>query len=543
MNAVSHSRAADLAPIHDKIAVLIVDDDAATATGLGRALARADYDVRVAFTGEEALRRLGEQHFDVLLAGVRLPGLDTSGVRGGDELQRRARRADPELVVLLLTGAHDVEGAVGCLRSGVADYVTKPFLLADVTVRIARALEQRQLAVERREQQRLLEQRAREQTERVGLLVQRTLQALVSALEAKDEGSRNHSSRVAHLSNRLAARLYPADGEDRLSFANQVRVAALFHDIGNIGVSDVILHKQGALTEEDQAAIRSHAVIGEEILRPLFPDPTLIGIVRHHHEQIDGGGYPDGLLGDAIPLGARILAVADSYDALTSSRPYRPGRPPAVALQILQGGAGRQWDAAVVAAFLALVREGEVEGADPADAGAVPPAAAAALAERFGERGQPVMRVETDLDEPARQKLRTEVGALIGRGETRFVVDLTDAGCVDSAALELLYLLHTRAEETGGRMVVRGALEHVRAALSRTDWGRRIHHEPAEAAAPDPAAMPTTPDLSAPDLPRTLSRYSLRDEWRPIGRPGADKSGADKSGAEKAARPRREPPR
>ena len=515
--------AAAAATVHDKIAVLVVDDDAVAATNLGRALARAGYDARVVFTGEEVLRRLSEQRFDVLLAGVRLPGAATFGVRGGDELQKRARRLDPELVVLLTTTPHDVESAIECLQSGAADYVTKPFLLADVTVRIARAIERRHLIWEQREQQRVLEQRAREQTERVGLLVQRTLQALVSALEAKDEGSRNHSSRVAHLSTRLAARLYaPASsGGERSGFANQVRVAALFHDIGNIGVSDVILHKQGALTEEDQAAIRSHAIIGEEILRPLFPDPTLIGIVRHHHEQMDGGGYPDGLVGEAIPLGARILAVADSYDALTSSRPYRPGRPPAVALQILRDGAGGQWDAAVVEAFLTLVRENEVEGADPAAAGPPPVAAAAPrpgvpASGANDANGRPVVRVETDLDEPARQKLRTEVGALIGRGQTRFTLDLSDAGCVDSAALELLYLLHTRTEDAGGQMIVRGALEHVRTALSRTDWGRRIHHDPADVA-PDSSASAPAP----PELPRTLSRYSLRDEWRPIGRPAA----------------------
>ncbi len=139
-----------------------------------------------------------------------------------------------------------------------------------------------------------------------------------------------------------------------------LRVAALFHDIGKIGVPEVVLNKPGKLTEEEFAHIQKHPEIGETILRPLFADPDVLSIIRNHHERWDGGGYPDGLKGEAIPFGARIVAVADSYDAMTSARSYRAGMDPERALDILAKGAGTQWDPEIVGALLGLADADEL---------------------------------------------------------------------------------------------------------------------------------------------------------------------------------------
>jgi ribonuclease P protein subunit RPR2 len=178
-----------------------------------------------------------------------------------------------------------------------------------------------------------------------------SLLGLANALEAKDPCTRGHSERVGAWGGRIATALGLPDAE-----IDTITQAGLLHDIGKIGVPEAVLRKRGPLGREEWALMRSHPVVGAQIVAPFdfFAGGALI--VRHHHERWDGSGYPDGLLGAAIPLGARIVAVADVFDALTSDRPYRPALPRETALAYLAEEAGRTLDADVVAALLGLVR-------------------------------------------------------------------------------------------------------------------------------------------------------------------------------------------
>jgi putative nucleotidyltransferase with HDIG domain len=174
-----------------------------------------------------------------------------------------------------------------------------------------------------------------------------TIQSLVSALDAKDAYTCGHSTRVAELAVELAQRLeYCEDGVAR------IRMAGILHDIGKIGVDDYVLRKPGKLTDEEFEQIKQHPVLGYEILRGIRPFRKILPAVRHHHESWDGTGYPDGLIGEAIPRDAQVLAVADAFDAMTSDRPYRNGMPIEKVMRIFEGGRGTQWAADVVDVLL-----------------------------------------------------------------------------------------------------------------------------------------------------------------------------------------------
>jgi response regulator RpfG family c-di-GMP phosphodiesterase len=177
-----------------------------------------------------------------------------------------------------------------------------------------------------------------------------TVRSLVSALDAKDAYTRGHSERVALFSKRIAETL----GYDSPA-AEKLYLSGLLHDVGKIGVSDAVLRKPDKLTEEEFAEIKKHPDEGWAILRDLEQLNYVLPGVLHHHERVGGGGYPDGLVGDGIPLDARIMAVADAYDAMTSDRAYRGGMPHDIAIEILRKGAGSQWDADVVTAFLSVI--------------------------------------------------------------------------------------------------------------------------------------------------------------------------------------------
>ncbi len=327
--------------------VLVVDDEAAVAMVLSRGLTYAGYDSVVAGSGQEALDRLAEKSFDVLLTDIHMPRLR------GDELQRIARERDPDLTVLLITAANETASAIECLKDGVYDYLLKPFDLADVVVRVGNALERRRLVRENRDYRLTLERRVQEQSEQLKRTMQGSLETLIVALEAKDPNTRNHSIRVSRLATKIAEELQP----DNANFSARVRVAALFHDIGKIGIPESLIRKAAALTDEERETFRQHTAIGETILSPLLEKET-IAMVRSHHEQIDGKGYPDGLRGGEIPLGGRIIAVADSYDAMTSPRPYRNEIATKDVLETIRQGAGKQWDEDAAAVLISLAEEG-----------------------------------------------------------------------------------------------------------------------------------------------------------------------------------------
>ena len=314
--------------------VLVVEDDAANRVLLTRLLERAGYRPVTADDGPSGLAAAFELSPDVVLLDVGLPGMD------GLEICRRLR-ADPRTValpVVLLTGRTSVDDVVAGLDAGADDFLAKPFNEAELLARLRSA--------------RRLELVMAEMESAQGVVA-----ALANAVEAKDSMTEDHCQRLAGLAHVLAT----AAGLDRVSIKGIV-VGALLHDIGKIGISDVILKKPGLLTDEEWVEMRRHPLIGEQICRPLHSSREFAPIVRHHHERWDGAGYPDRLKGDAIPIGARIVCLVDAFDAMVHDRPYRAARPVESAVTTLGAGAGRQFDPELVECFAGVVeRNGLIE--------------------------------------------------------------------------------------------------------------------------------------------------------------------------------------
>ncbi|AIE88024.1 response regulator [Fimbriimonas ginsengisoli Gsoil 348] len=335
-----------------------MDDEVDLVAGLADGLMLSGIETDIAHSGEEALACLRPGAYDAVLTDLNMPGMS------GDELLSRALRVDSTLAVIMITAGSDVTRAVECLKAGAFDYILKPFDLEDVTIRLEKALERRRLGLltraleaENEVYRRRLEARVHEQAEQLRTIFGRTLRSFTQALEAKDPHTQNHSSRVAGIALLLAQELRPGHPE----FLRSLVTAALLHDIGKIGVPEQILLAPGRLTPQEFEAVKKHPVIGETILKPIYSDETILRVVRHHHEAMDGSGYPDKLVGEQIPFAARIVAVADAYDAMTSARSYRPAMPRPDALEILVRGAGVQWDAEVVLTLQDLAQEGRLD--------------------------------------------------------------------------------------------------------------------------------------------------------------------------------------
>jgi putative nucleotidyltransferase with HDIG domain len=241
-----------------------------------------------------------------------------------------------------------VATAVECLKLGALDYISKPMHIEEVRARVDKALEKRDLVLQNRFYQQHLESRVRELDRRNKQSLINGVQMLVQALEAKDAYTSGHSTRVSRYAVKTAVQL-GYTGE-RLE---QIRLGGELHDIGKIGTREDLLNKPGPLTPEEFQKIKEHSALGERILAPFMAEsPSVLGIVRSHHERLDGAGFPDGLSGDAIPREARIVAVVDAFDAMTTNRAYRPPRTPSDAVGELRRCAGTHFDGVVVEAFL-----------------------------------------------------------------------------------------------------------------------------------------------------------------------------------------------
>ncbi|MDP3911681.1 MAG: response regulator [Gemmatimonadales bacterium] len=320
---------------------LVVDDEPRLRRVLVRLLEGEGFTCAEAGSGVEALRELEHTPVPLVISDLRMPEMD------GVSLLREIVQRWPETAVIVVTAVAEVESAVACLQMGALDYVAKPFHLDEVRARVTQALDKRRLLLENRSYQHHLEERVEAQARRIEELFLEGVHALVFALEAKDAYTRGHSMRVANYSLGIARAL----GLDR-DMVDTIALGAELHDVGKIGVSESVLHKAGTLTDEEYRHIMEHTVIGARILGPLMRDaPGALAIVRSHHERFDGTGSPDQLRGDAIPFEARLVSVADAFDAMTSVRPYRPSLTVAQAMRELEEGKGVQFDAAVVDAF------------------------------------------------------------------------------------------------------------------------------------------------------------------------------------------------
>jgi putative two-component system response regulator len=322
---------------------LIVDDDAQVRQVLARVVATHGLSPIEAGTGAEALAALergGE--VPLCISDIYMPEMD------GVTFLREALQRYPDMAIIMLTGVAEVTTAVECLKLGALDYISKPVMIEEVRVRLDKALEKRRLLLENRFYQQSLELRVHELDQRNRASLVNGVQMLVHALEAKDAYTSGHSSRVSRYALRTAVRFGFTD--DALE---SIRLGGELHDIGKIGTREDILNKPGPLTPEEFDHVKAHAPLGERILAPfLATSPVVLRIVRSHHERIDGSGFPDALKGPEIALEARIVAVVDAFDAMTTNRAYRPLRPAAEAIEELRRYAGVQFDTEVVAAFL-----------------------------------------------------------------------------------------------------------------------------------------------------------------------------------------------
>jgi putative two-component system response regulator len=314
--------------------ILVIDDEDVIRMLVVEILESAGHEVTSAESAEVALTLLEVAEFDLVVSDVIMPGLS------GLELLEAVRARRASLPVVLVTGAGTYDTLSQALTRGAAGLVTKPFAHSDLQSAVADALERAS--------------RSRDDL-RERLLAPTLASALANAIEARDEYLHGHCERLAALAVRVAELLgLPADEVET------IRLGAILHDIGKIGIPDRVLLKPSALNEEERRIIETHPEIGDKLLEPLDLLAGARPIVRHHHERWDGKGYPDRIAETSIPLGARIVAVADSVEVMSSRQLYRQPRTPEQVVHELREWRGKQWDPQIVDLVLELIESGEL---------------------------------------------------------------------------------------------------------------------------------------------------------------------------------------
>jgi len=338
------------------VSILIVDDEEPVRRLLATYLSN-HYACVTAADAKEAAVLLDSSCFNLVMTDITMPG--SSGI----ELCKYVQEAWPDTVVLMVSGITDIQYAVEAMRHGAFDYITKPFDLAQVLSAIDRALDYQGLVVFKRNYERSLEQMVCQRTDELRSLneslnqmletlyqnYRATLRALARALEARDVETAGHSDRVVAYSLRLGRELGLSNNE-----LIALEQGALLHDIGKIGVRDSILLKPGALSADERAEMREHITYGLRIISGIDFLQGAAAVVGQHHEKYDGSGYPRGLRGEMIHINARVFAVADAFDAITSDRPYRVAAPYLEAREEVVANARTQFDPKVVNAFLKI---------------------------------------------------------------------------------------------------------------------------------------------------------------------------------------------
>ena len=327
--------------------ILIVDDKEINVLLLDRMLSSAGYVSITSTVDPEGVCGLHrENHYDLILLDLQMPGMD------GFQVMEGLKEIDPEgyLPVLIITAQPDHK--LRALRAGAKDFISKPFEQSEVLARVHNMLEVRMLHEKLHHYNDVLEQRVRERTAELQENSLETIFTMTRAAEYKDEDTGAHVQRISYYSHALAGML----GMDEV-FIDRIFFASPMHDIGKIGIPDHILLKSGSFTPDDWVIMREHTTMGAKILGKSKSPFLKMGaeIALNHHERWDGGGYPDGKRGEAIPLAARIMQICDIYDALRSKRPYKPAFGHMTTMDILSRGDGRtepeHFDPVIHAAF------------------------------------------------------------------------------------------------------------------------------------------------------------------------------------------------
>ncbi|HSB03901.1 MAG TPA: HD domain-containing phosphohydrolase [Thermodesulfobacteriota bacterium] len=352
--------------------VLIVDDEIGPRESL-RMILKPNYNVSCAEDGDAALRILKQSEMDVITLDLKMPGMS------GIETLKQIRLIDSDVMIIVITGFGTLQSAVEAIRHGVYDYIAKPFNVKEISGIIEKAVQQRRKHLEAKDFMRQsfapsLSARIRGESDPLSLHQGKEIlhyhfkdlgvsdhqtclefaKVLASTLEEKDPYTSKHSERVCYYSDLISKKISLPSKE-----RNELQIAAYLHDIGKIGISNRFISKKGVLTAADWAIIKQHTRKSIELLSPLNLSSSILSYIEHHHEHFDGAGYPDGLKGNEIPLGARIIAVSDSYDSMISDRPYRKPLSKEEAKKELLKWTGKQFDPNLVSAFLYLLKEME----------------------------------------------------------------------------------------------------------------------------------------------------------------------------------------
>src|SRR6476660_815527 len=331
--------------------ILVVDDEEPIREIVASMLGAAGYLCKQAGSGMEALAVLNSgDEFELMLSDLMMADLDGIG------LLERTKEKYPDMPVVMVTAVHDISVALAAIRNGAYDYLLKPFEREQLLNTVSRALENRRLKVENRTYQTNLESLVKARTDQLQAAMSSlersydiTLEALGDALDLKDRETEGHSRRVTLFTIAIARAMGLT--------ADQIRViarGAFLHDIGKMAIPDAILNKPGALTPDEVGIMREHSYHGYQIVRKIPFLQEAAEIVYAHQERFDGTGYPRGLKGEQIPLGARMFAVADTLDAITSDRPYRPAQSLQAAREEIERWSGKQFDPQVVKVFLTM---------------------------------------------------------------------------------------------------------------------------------------------------------------------------------------------
>jgi putative nucleotidyltransferase with HDIG domain len=324
--------------------ILLVDDEEAIRFVLNKGLSMRGYICDEAGDSEEAMAKLEAKPSELVMLDINMPG------RQGNEILPDIRQRFPDTAVIMASGVTDERVIAKCIKDGAHDYITKPFSFEEVLKSIGRALEKRELELQIRYYLQKSAGKAKEQPTKIREIFRDAIEMLIRTLEENDKYTAGHSREVTRIALDIGKRLGLSSEE-----IDDLRWAALLHDVGKIAVDPDILNKPGKLTPTEYRHIMTHAVAGPSLVKP-FVNDRVVNIISHHHDHYDGSGLDQVVTGENIPLGARIVAVADAFQAMTSDRPYRLALPKKEALEELTICRGTQFDPVVTDTLIKIVR-------------------------------------------------------------------------------------------------------------------------------------------------------------------------------------------